>query len=801
MAIRPVVFVYQDLATPTVTPTSPDLNCLVVGPGYWIQDYFAPGTTDYADKTDIQITTPYGALEVSPDSVVVPPSGPAVITVAEPPNNAVGALLDGTSVKIYFDQARVRIAGKGVDVGGGIKGITTVLTPNQFDTAETIPGPTTFATTGPGKVLPGDRLVIIDAGTVIVKLTVATVVSDTRLLLTSDYTGGTFTPAANQHWYIERRINDVLIDSSFVSHTGNIVKIAGGVTLPVTGQGPKPVSYAIAYEAYRSLRQDLVDLDTVESQSDILTKIGRIDARNPLATGAFVALQNTTSVVQFIGVLSNDLQGHVTVRDHLSARPDIYAIIPLTTDVSIFAMWNADCVGLALPDNVRGRPQRFRVVIGNGTLPITDTIIQPSATGQSLQLTASAPTALTKVVLTGVADLVVGGVIPSDILRVTVTSNAGDIALGDYPIASVESATTIEVNTSTPFAGAGVLNITASIVEADGTTVRIASAPLIGVITSAGDDLYLILKDPSGTFVSSGVAAGDEIQIPVDPNSTITTSSVFVTLIVNNVISDQRLQIVNNGPDSSTVQNELPHGVKRIGGALVSLLSVNYQIVRTLSKSQQVTELVALAQSFNSKRTILVWPDKCDVAGVTGGTKQPGYYLACAVGGMTAGLPPQQGFTNLGIAGVSQIYESNTYFTDSQLTDISNGGWFVFAQQTTSSLPFSIHQLTTDPSTLESGEFSVVKDFDFVSLFFVDILEDFLGQYNVTVDTLTQLHGALITGSQILLLRTVAKIGAPITSFTITQLSVSPTSGDRVLIYCAIGLPKPLNVIELHLVA
>jgi hypothetical protein len=772
-----------------------------VGPAFHIQDYFKPGTTDYADKTDIQVTPAYGTLEASPDGTL--PTGPAVITVAEPPNNAVGAILDGSSVAIYFDQARVRIAGKGVDAGGGIKGTTTVLTPNQFDTAETLPGPTTFATAGPGKVLPGDRLVIVDAGTVVIARTVLSVVSDTQLLLTADVTGGTFVPAANQHWYIERQINDVQIASSFVSHTNNAVKIAGSVTLAVTGQGSKPVSYAVVYEAYRSLRQDIVDLDTIESEADILSKIGRLDVRNPLAAGAFVALENTTSVVQFIGVLSDDLAGHVTVRDHISARPDVYAIIPMTTDVSIFAMWNSDCVGLALPDNVHGRPQRFRVVIGNGTLPVTKTIVGASATGAPLQLSGSAPSAITKIVLTGVATLLTtgGGVIPGDILRVTISSVLGDVALGDYPIASVESATTIEVDVATPFAGAGTCNITCAIVYADGTTVRVPSAALIGVITSAGDDLFLILKDPSGTFIASGVAAGDLIKIPVDPNAAITSATVFTTLVVNNVISDQRLQIVNNGQDSSTVQNELPHGVKRIGGALVGLTTVNFEIVRTLSKSQQVTELVAVAQSFNSKRTVLVWPDKCDVAGVTGGTKQPGYYLACAVGGMTAGLPSQQGFTNLGIAGVSQIYDSNTYFTDSQLTDISNGGWYVFAQQTTTSLPYTIHQLTTDPATLESGEFSVVKNFDFVSLFFVDILEDFLGQYNVTLDTLTQLHGALITGSQLLLLRTAAKIGAPLTSFAITALEVSPTSADRVLMYCAIGLPKPLNVIELHLVA
>lgn len=785
MAIRPVVLVYEDLATPTVTPTTPDLNCLVVGPAYWIQDYFQPGTTTYADKADIQIATPYGALEGNPATAT--PVGQNYIVVAEPPNNAVGAVLDDTSVKVFFDTARVIIASEA-------DGVTSAATPNIITSA------TGAWQTGNTKVLPGDRITISD-GTNFISRTVAAVASDTSLSVTSDVPTSPFTPGAAQTYRVERQLNDVTIDASFVSTNGNIVRIAGGVTLPVVGQGSHVVSYAVVYEQYRSLRQDLVDLDTIESEADIESKIGRIDARNPLAVGAFVSLQNTTSVVQYVGTLTDDLPGHETVRDHINARSDVYAIMPLTTDVSIFAMWNADCLGLAQPDNTRGRPQRFRVVIGNGTLPITKTIIQPSATGAPMQVTSSSGGQITKVTLTGTASLITDGVIPGDILTVTVSSVLGTIALGSYPVAAVLTATALEVDATTPFAAAGTVNITCEIFHADGTTPRIASTALTGVLTVAAPDYFLILKDPSGTFVASGVAAGDLIQIPVDPNATITDTSVFTTLVVNNVISDQRLQVVNNGQDSSTVMNELPHGVKRGGGALVGATAVNYQVLRTLSKDQQISDLIALSQSFNSSRTILVWPDKCDVAGVIGGTKQPGFYLACAVGGMTAGLPSQQGLTNLGIAGVSQIYDSNTYFSDSQLTDLSNGGWYVFAQQTPQSLPYTIHQLTTNPSTLESGEFSVVKNFDFVALFFVDILEDFLGQYNVTDATIGLIESALNTGGDLLKQRTVAKIGAPLTSFAVTDIGVSPTSGDRVITHLAIGLPKPLNVIELHLVA
>lgn len=784
--IRPVVLVFQEIATPTVTPSTPDLNCLVVGPAYWIQDYFQPGTTTPADKADIRIAD-YGALEGNPATAT--PVGSAVITVAEPPNNAPGALLDAASVVVFFDEARAII-------NTGATGVTSTATPNTFTATGTA-----WNTVGTGQVKPGDRVIVKDGTTNVIARTVLAVDSDTSLRFTADLPSSGFTAGTGQTYRIERQVNDVKIDPSFFTVTGNAVKVDGSITVPVTGQGSKTVSYAKVYVQYRSLRQDLVDLDTAESTDQIETKIGRLDVRNPLGAAAFVALQNTTTVVQFIGVLSDDLPGHTQARDHITARPDVYAIIPLTTDVSVFAMWNADCLGLSAPDENTGRPQRFRVTIGSGTLPVTKTLVSPSATGQSVQLTSSAPAAITKIVLTGVASLVTSGVIPGDKLIVTVTSAAGTVAVGTYPIASVTDASALEVDVSAPFAGAGTCNVTASITQSDGTTVRVASAALTGVVTSAGDDLFLILKDNSGTFVSSGVAAGDLVRIPVDPNSTITTSSTFTTVVVAAVLSENRLQIVNGGADASTVINELPHGVKRAGGALVSTTTVNYQVVRTLSKDQQVLELVALSQSFRSKRTILVWPDKCDVAGVVGGSKQPGWYLACAVGGMTAGLPSQQGFTNLGIAGVSQIYDSNTYFTDRQLTDISNGGWFVFAQSTPTSLPFSIHQLTTDTTTLESGEYSVVKNFDFVALFFVDILQVFLGTYNVTQDTLTYLQAALNTGGDVLKLRSVAKIGAPLTSFQINDLGVSPTSGDRVVTHLGIGLPKPLNVIELHLVA
>ena len=897
MAIRPVVLIFQEIATPSFAPATPDLNCLVVGPAYFIMDYFTPGTTTYADKSDIRTTADYGLFEAVPGTVT--PTGTGVISLADAPNNAIGALVDDTSLAVYFDAARVQIT-------NGTAGSTDYSTPTKFDVTDSVDF-TGVLYSGIHKVLPGDRIMIKDPSTsAYIARTVLVVDSATELHFTQEIpaaglvtqitvpgatfvtdgvlpgdvltiagdTGATnvngsyiidsissetvllirgmfpiahslnlvatigvtgfggspvrrtpstsptasvtaaitlFTPSGtgvySHTWRIERQLNDQVVPllhgttpTNFYSSNGNLISINGSITLNVPTQGYKTVTYAKVYIAYRSLRQDLRQIDIVTSLADITAKIGRVDARNPLAVGAFVALQNTTTQVQFYGVKSDDLLGHTDCRDKVAPDPDVYAVVPLTTDISTIAMWNADCLGLAdvSISEMNGRPQRFRVVIGSGTLPTVATLINLQSTGKTAVLTGSAPATVTK--LTAPAfTFVTKGVQPGNHLVISQDS-ATPVRHGTYIIAQVVSETVVELDPSTPITAA---TANASIACADCTTPFTATA-ITAMVTAATDDLYLLLQDPNGTFISSGLMPTDIIEMPADPTLNVWTGTVS-QFIIAAVLSENKLQLVNLGQNTATVQNELPHGNNWATPKTVPATNtLYYRIVRNLTKTQQVTNLIAVAQSFRSRRTVLVWPNLVDVAGIAGpttGLSLPGYYLSCAVGGMTAGLPPHQGFTFLGIAGVSQIYNSNTYFSDAQLTDLSNGGWFVFAQQNPQSLPYSIHQLTTDPQTLESGEYSVVKNFDFVSMFFVDILTAFLGVYNVTPEAMSFIRTALYTGGELLRQRVYAKIGAPLTSFSISDLYVSPLSADRVVTHLAIGLPKPLNVIELHLVA
>jgi hypothetical protein len=905
--VRPIVLVFQEFATLTTTPTTPDLNCLITGPAYQLQDY--PD-----DKADIQVSD-YGTLNA--DNPYIPPVAfVPTITLAEPPNLVAGAWVDPTSVVVYFDEARVIME-------SGTDGVT-LLNDNLLTSASA-----TFITNG---VQAGDTLIIDNpAGppTPNLILTISSVDSETTLRVTTNFIAA----AAALNYRVERELSDQLVDDVFVSTpvfaTSNEIAILGGVTL-VVGTTARTVAYAQVYVEYRAFRTDLQNIDTVDTVTDIETKIGRIDARNPLSVGTFVAKQNAGDApVQFYGVPSQDLVGYNTVKDSISTDNSVYAIVPLITDTSVIAAFKTDNETLADPNNAlnTGVLQRFRVVIGSADLPISAVLTEETPTATTEQLTGAIPPGTKRITIASLTALTTN-LRPGDNLILSASENVAPLD-GTYTIAHINSNIEVELNEALPVVvgvaeginyrvirpstnatlialvdNRATLTVTAvtyksivagvtpgartialvqdattpggiqSIVEVVGVstvingdwaaatltaqnvvdalntgagvtitftgsvnlvasttvpaTLQVAFAatalstgtPGIDDLTSTAalDAVFIKLFDSAATFITDGVIPGDLIEIPETPNGVFSTNTKRFT--VNQVLSEQRLQITNvvSGfyqNNTSTLENELPHLDNRLGaGALVTQGTMRYRVTRQLTKDQQVTQLVSVSQSLNSRRALMAWPNKLVVAGLVDNSKpknpdgssaaadpQPGYYGAAVVGGMTAGLPSHQGFSRIGIAGISRIFNSNDYFSEAQLTDLSDGGWYVFTQATPISLPFSIHQLTTDPSTLQSGEYSIVKNFDFVSLFFVDILNPFIGIWNINNDTVGFIRQAVNTGIDNLKLRRVARIGAPINDASITSLDISTASADRIELFMEVDLPVPLNVIGLHLVA
>ncbi|RLC88615.1 MAG: hypothetical protein DRJ03_01715, partial [Chloroflexi bacterium] len=229
-----------------------------------------------------------------------------------------------------------------------------------------------------------------------------------------------------------------------------------------------------------------------------------------------------------------------------------------------------------------------------------------------------------------------------------------------------------------------------------------------------------------------------------------------------------------------------------------------YRISIELDKAAQVTELNTIPASFASKRVVMAWPNEVYVTGLTNAltgvrSKQSGQYLACTIGGMISGLPSHQGFTFIGVSGIEQLFNSNFYFTDDQITSLSQSGWYVFLQDSESSLPYSAHEVTTDVSAYQTGELMAVKNFDYVALYYKDIVEGFLGRYNILDETLELIRGAVNNGSEVLSLRTYPRIGAPLLGAEIAILEQLAGEIDRVEMYMEVDLPTVLNVVGLHL--
>jgi hypothetical protein len=578
----------------------------------------------------------------------------------------------------------------------------------------------------------------------------------------------------------------------------------------------KLVSYATVYIAYRSLRQDLADVKTLNGITEIVGQLGLIDARNPLAVGLFVALSNSSTPLQAFGVQSQDLQGYAAMKGAISTRNDVYAVVPLIQDPSVIAMLKTEFENLADPDYavLNGVPQKFRMVIGAPTeLPTTKLVIDVQTDGKT-ELNGSAPAYVRTLVFPS-GDLIAAGVLPGDKLTIDNDTASPTVRDGVYTVAHVNSATSLEVDEDiTGGADTGDADVTINVGTTVGTRTGYNAQAFVGLLSQVNDAFYLDLVDANGTFIDDGVLPGDFVEMPVDPTQSSFTSSTL--LQIASIVSNQRVRITNNGGNTSLVTNELPHGVSRAATTVLipGTSTLRYRIVRALDKDGQVAELVAVADSIKSRRAVICWPDLVDVTSLTDGSllrsdptvaapaaPQPGYYLACAVGGLIASLPSHQGLTYLGIAAVSKIYNATPYFDDRQMSAISNGGWTVFQQDVPSALPYIIHQLTTDVSTLEFSEISLVKNFDFVSLFFSDILDDFLGQWNINDETKGFILSALQAGIDNLKLRRRVRIGAPIIDAQVTSLQENAVSADRLETFIEVDFPKPLNTIGLHLIS
>jgi hypothetical protein len=302
---------------------------------------------------------------------------------------------------------------------------------------------------------------------------------------------------------------------------------------------------------------------------------------------------------------------------------------------------------------------------------------------------------------------------------------------------------------------------------------------------------------PVAEFVTA-VRVGDYVQVTARAEAPVTANPEDRAGIyrVSEVLNNGALKLVNakfEGEEGSYAQ-----------AATVTVdfaaEAVDLMVFRVLDKQGQAEAIASAADSFGSRRIVYVTNGEIvvNVQGVD--TVVPGYYLAAALAGMSAGNQPHQGFTNLGVLGVAGVRYANTYFTEEQLGLIAGSGGFVVEKQSPTALPRAYYQTTTDTTDTRFKELSVTKTWDYYSIGLKDRLASFIGPYNLYAATTAAIANVIEGYHQFLLNRVFPQIGAPILSGTLVSLAQNEFQRDVLDIVTEIDIPLPLNRIRARVV-
>lgn len=312
-------------------------------------------------------------------------------------------------------------------------------------------------------------------------------------------------------------------------------------------------------------------------------------------------------------------------------------------------------------------------------------------------------------------------------------------------------------------------NTAMPLIEAIGTYN--AASPNTAATSALVGSTY-VLTATNATFISDGVNPGDNITF----TAAVDNTQVGVHQVVL-VIDNQH--IVINTTAATT--------------------GIAYYITRSMTKTQTANSVAATSAGFNTSRVVHVQPDLVGVT-VNGVTKYlPGYYLCSALAGMGAGFPVQQGFTNVGVAGIVDLKHSNFYFSKADLNTLAGAGTCVFAQETQGGNPYCRHELTTDMSTLVYREIVMVKEWDYLSYFYYDILKSFIGSWNITPSSINTLRQTIVAGSSLLMGQSLPKVGPVLLKYAILLLEQDAVNTDTVNCKMRIYIGTPLNYIDLDL--
>lgn len=292
---------------------------------------------------------------------------------------------------------------------------------------------------------------------------------------------------------------------------------------------------------------------------------------------------------------------------------------------------------------------------------------------------------------------------------------------------------------------------------------------------------YLTVSVPAANalFITNGVRPGDVVR------AFFTTDGfgdpTFQSFTVDTIQTEETLTLL-------------------AGPAVAVSVPSKIEIWRTLDGDDEAAAIAKTAGAFGSRRVRAVWPDQIS----TGGTLQDGFHLCAALAGLASGVVPQQGMTNLAIAGFDDVSRTTKHFNKTELDTMAASGVWIVTQSKTGTV-YTRHALTTgDQTDLNQREEMITRNVDSISFQFKDTFALFIGVSNVTPSLINILRQEVLA-----LINQMTQVINPILGgqmttnnggTTIVALRQSFTEADAVVLILDLDIPYALNYFQIHLV-
>jgi len=297
----------------------------------------------------------------------------------------------------------------------------------------------------------------------------------------------------------------------------------------------------------------------------------------------------------------------------------------------------------------------------------------------------------------------------------------------------------------------------------------------MATVTDQGGSNILVTV-PLGGLIAAAVRSGDIFRCNYETDAWGDTS--YESYTIDEVVDDDTMTL-SSGPSSPVP------------------IPATFQIYRDKTKAEEATQIATYSSSYADQVVCNVWPDE---ATDDNGETVAGYHLAAAIAGFKSSVVPHQPITNFLIEGFSAVPKASAYFSRTQLDTIAEGGTLIVDMETDGASPFIRHQLTTDYTSVETRELSVVVNVDGISYAIANTLDRFKGRINITDQNIEMvratIEGAIDAYSALYLTN---DAGSAVLSYEITEIGRNEILRDHLEADCDVQVPAPMNVLDITL--